>query len=114
MLNQRKKSYTTRCKNKYYENKKYKFLNNLFISVFSQNEFTLGLSGGLDSSVLLFLLAKMQVKFKFNLIDAEYYLNNSFSIKSGINYENKVVSKFNVMTGNLLDGNDNYIILPIL
>ena len=32
-----------------------------------QTELLLGLSGGLDSSVLLFLLAKMQVKFKFNL-----------------------------------------------
>ena len=32
-----------------------------------QFEILLGLSGGLDSSVLLFLLAKMQVKFSFNL-----------------------------------------------
>ena len=32
-----------------------------------QTELLLGLSGGLDSSVLLFLLAKMQDKLKFNL-----------------------------------------------
>jgi opacity protein-like surface antigen len=86
------------------------------LNIFSQNEFRLGLSGGLNfSSIVSNNSVNSNSRFGYLLgVDAEYYLNNSFSIKSGINYENKVVSKFNVMTGNLLDGNDNYIILPIL
>ena len=42
-------------------------------------ELLLGLSGGLDSSVLLFLLAKMQVKLSFNLkaIHIHHGLNSS-------------------------------------
>ena len=44
-----------------------------------QSEILLGLSGGLDSSVLLFLLAKMQAKFSFNLkaIHVHHGLNSS-------------------------------------
>ncbi len=44
-----------------------------------QSELLLGLSGGLDSSVLLFLLAKIQVKFSFNLkaIHIHHGLNSS-------------------------------------
>lgn len=44
-----------------------------------QSELLLGLSGGLDSSVLLFLLEKMQFKFKFNLkaIHVHHGLNSS-------------------------------------
>ncbi len=44
-----------------------------------QPELLLGLSGGLDSSVLLFLLAKMRVKFSFNLkaIHIHHGLNSS-------------------------------------
>ena len=54
------------------------FLENLeYLS--KHSELLLGLSGGLDSSVLLYLLAKMQVKFKFNLkaIYVHHGLNSS-------------------------------------
>jgi len=46
---------------------------------YEQSELLLGLSGGLDSSVLLFLLAKMQVKFSFNLkaIHVHHGINSS-------------------------------------
>lgn len=85
-------------------------------NTFSQKEFRLGLSGGLNfSSITSNNSTNSNSKFGYLFgIDAEYYLGKNFSIKSGINYENKVVSNFNFITGNMLDENDNYIILPIL
>ncbi len=100
---------------------KIKIINFLIIilfsfNTFSQNEFRLGLSGGLNfSSIKSNNSTNSNSKFGYLLgIDAEYYLGKNFSIKSGIIYENKVVSNFNLISGNMLDENDNYIILPIL
>ena len=84
------------------------------VNTFSQNEFRLGLNGGFNFSSI-FSDNNSNSKFSYLFgINAQYYLGKNFSIKSGINYENKVVSKFNVVTGILIDGNDDYLILPIL